>query len=258
MKDIVLNESTKASALIAGTTKVDDVRTAVSLIARYDVLAAQIPPAEAAAHVKQIVKGLFPGKRVSEYENYVSYCVTHASERQLVRIDSVPITQRELDFIFSIDSIRAKCLFFSMLAVVKFETMRCPAVNYWLRGDLRHDVVRRADLGITDNEMADMCFPLIEAGHLAFPRRFDSCSLHVLYADPDGDPIIQLQERDFRNLGYCLRAYLGEPYTRCEECGRWIKQSKNGRKRFCDGCAAFNHNRSSLAHYHRKNNISVT
>lgn len=240
MKDIVLNESVKASALIAGTTKVEDVRTAVSLIARYDVLAAQIPPAEAAAHVKQIAKSLFPGKRVSEYENYVNYCVTHASERQLVRIDSVPITQKELDFICSIDSIRAKCLFFSMLAVVKFETMRCSAVNYWLSGDLRHEVVRRANLGITDNEMADMCFPLIDAGHLAFPKRFDSCSLHVLYVDPEGDPVLNLNEQDFHDLGYCLRAYLGEPYTRCEECGRWIKQAKNGRRRFCNDCAADN------------------
>ena len=68
MKDIILNESVKAAALIAGAAKVDDVRTAVSLIARYDVLAAQIPPVEAAAHVKQIVKDLFPAKRVLEYD----------------------------------------------------------------------------------------------------------------------------------------------------------------------------------------------
>ena len=116
MKDIILNEAAKASALISGTSKVDDLRTAVSLVSRYDVLAAQIPPAEAAAHTKKVVKRLFPARQVTEYENYVSYCVENAAARPLISIGEVPITQKELDTVCSCDGIRAKCLALSSLS----------------------------------------------------------------------------------------------------------------------------------------------
>lgn len=258
MKDIILNEAAKASALISGTTKVEDLRTAVSLIARYDILAAQIPAVEATAHVRQVVKGLFPARRVAEYENYVTYCVENAVARPLIRLDHVPITKKELDAVCSCDGVRAKCLAFAMLAIAKFETMRYEPMNYWIAHDGFYETIRRANLTLNASDVAAICRQLKLGGKIAFPYRRDSLSVHVLFADPDGELVMQLNEQDYHDLGYCLRAYLGEPYTRCEECGRWVKQAKNGRRRFCGDCAAGNHNRSSLAHYHRKSNICTT
>ena len=252
MRDIVLNERAKAEALLAGTGKVEDLRTAVSLIARYDVLATQIPPDEAAAHVKQIVKGLFPDRHLAEYESYVDYCVNHAENRPLIFIDSIPITQKELGVGCSCEGIRAKCLAFSLLAVAKFETMSFPPVNYWVKQQHFHEVIHRANLSIALTDMADMCHPMYVAGKVEFPKRFDSCSLHVLYADPDGEPVMKLNEQDYRDLGYCLRAYLGEKYTRCQTCHRWVKQAKNGSRRFCNDCAADNHRAINNANMRRR------
>lgn len=251
MKDIILNEVAKASALISGNAKVEDLRTAVSLIARYDILAAQIPAAEAAAHVKRVAKRLFPARRVAEYENYIAYCVENAASRPLIRMDCVPITQKELDAVCSCDGIRAKCLAFAMLAISKFETMRYEPINYWIAHDGFYETIRRANLTLSASDVAAICRQMKLDGKIAFPYRRDSLSVHVLFVDPDGKPVMQLNEQDYYDLGYCLRAYLGEPYTRCEECGRWVKQAKNGRRRFCSDCAADNQRRFVRESKHR-------
>lgn len=252
MKDIILNEAAKASALISGTSKVDDLRTAVSLVSRYDVLAAQIPPAEAAAHTKKVVKRLFPARQVTEYENYVSYCVENAAARPLISIGEVPITQKELDTVCSCDGIRAKCLAFSLLAIAKYETMRYEPMSYWISNERFFETIARANLTLSGTDTAMICRQLKLSNKIAFPYRRDSLSVHVLFADQDGEPVMRLNEQDYRDLGYCLRAYLGEPYARCEECGRWVKQKKRGvSKRFCEDCAADNH-RLVMKEYQRK------
>ena len=252
MKDIILDEAAKASGLISGTTRVDDIRTAVSLVARYDILAARIPPEEAIPHVKQVVKKLFPARKVAEYENYLQYCVENAEARPLVKIDGVPITQKELDAVMSCDGIRAKCLAFTMLAIAKFETARYDQVDYWIANDRFYETVRRAGIAMSSSETNAICRQLKLNRMIAFPHRRDSLSVHVLFVDLGGEPVMTLCEQDYHDLGLCLRAYMGDPYKRCEECGRWIKQAKNGRKRFCSDCAADNQKAINSAYMRKK------
>lgn len=251
MRDIILNELSKASALLVGNAKVEDVKTAVSLIARYDVQAAGIDKDTAASHVRQVVKQLFPDVPMARIDRLVEYHVAHAAERPFTIMDGVPITHKELEVVLGRDGIRAKCLTFALLALAKFDTMRYPSVDYWYNGERWNELMKRANLTLNEDDMCRIINRLWRDKHVGYAERIDNCSMHVLFADPDGEPVIILNDQDFRDLGYCLRAYLGEKYTRCEECGRWIKQAKNGRKRFCVDCAVVNHRVKNRANMRR-------
>lgn len=89
---------------------------------------------------------------------------------------------------------------------------------------------------------------------IATQNRINGSSIQVLFADRDGvgEEVIRLVDADFYDLGYRLKAYYGERFLRCAECGRWVKQAKNGRRRFCNGCATGNHAKTALKSYHRK------
>lgn len=252
MKDIILNEVTKAAAILAGTAKIDDVKTAISLLVRYDVQAAGIDAETAKGHVEKVIKKLYPAVPSSRIDRLVEYYVAHATEFPLHTDESVPITQKEMDVVLSCNGIRAKCLMFALLALAKLDTMRFPKVDYWYNGQRWNELIKRANLTLSEDDMCFMLHDLREEGKIEFAKRIDNLSLHVLIADEVGEPALSLNEQDYRDLGYCLRAYLGEKYTRCEECGRWIKQKGRGRPtRFCADCAADNH-RNVVAAYKKR------
>ena len=44
---------------------------------------------------------------------------------------------------------------------------------------------------------------------------------------------------DFRELGYEYMNYLGENFTRCQECGRLIKNNKYQNRKYCFDCVGY-------------------
>lgn len=252
IKDIVLNERAKASGLIDGTSHVDDVRTAISLVMRYDVQAAGVAPDEAADHTRQVMKARFPKIRPKQYEKSITYWEAHVGERPLVCIPGIPITKSELDVVAGRNGIRAQCIAFTLLAMAKYDTIRNPKVKYWVSGDRWNEIQERADLILSEDDMCEILRLMHNADLLGYAARVDNCSVQVLYHDDSGDAVMMLNDEDMRDLGYCYRAYIGEKYARCEECGRWIKQTKNGRRRFCKDCAADNQRSLNSAYMRRK------
>lgn len=252
MRDIILNETTKAAALLTGAAKVEDVRAAISLLARYDIQAAGIDKPAARSHLRKTIRKLYPAVPAARIDTLVDHYVEHGDEYPLLDLGSVPITKRELDVVCAREGIRAKCLTFALLALAKFDTMRFPGVDYWYNGERWNELSKRANLILSEDDMCYMLHDLYKDNYIGLATRIDNCSMHVLFADPDGDPVMMLNEQDYQDLGYCLRAYLGEKYTRCEECGRWIKQNNRGKpRRFCTDCAADNQRASNSAYMRR-------
>jgi len=154
----------------------------------------------------------------------------------------VPITQQELDTVKSRKGIREQCIAFALLAEAKRLTIEAPERNFWVNGDYRTDIIGKANLTIHEEEMALMVYRMKRDGLIGLARAIDNCSMHILFADPEGEPVMKLDDKDFEHLGFCWRAYVGERYTKCQMCGSWVKQEKRGAPRkFCGECAAANH-----------------
>ncbi len=252
MKDIVLNEAERGAELLRAGRGLEDLRASISLVARYDVQAAGIAFEEAVRHVADYAKKAFPEVHPSHIDGIVPHYVRQAEKYPLSRIAYVPITEAELVAIGDFEDRKVRCLAFSALALAKYDTMRFEGVDYWIRGDRWGEVMRRANVEVPKAELGKFLHTLYAAGLLGASQRVGNCSIRVQFADVDGEPILRLTDPDFKDLGYAYRAYEGEPFRRCAECGRWIRQAKNGRKKYCDNCSATQHNRVALASYHRK------
>lgn len=242
MKDIVLNEVARGAELLSSCGRLDDLRASISLVARYDVQAAGVDTAEAVHHVAEYAKRAFPEVHPEHIDSIVPHYVANAHTFPLSRIDCVPITRAEMDTIQTLESKRLQRLAFSALAIAKYDTMRFPDVDYWIRGDRWNEVMRRANLMLSGDELSLLFHELYVSKLIGASPSF-SDSIRVLFAAPDDEVVLSLADPDYKDLGYALRAAQGEPYRRCAECGRWIKQAKNGRKKYCDTCAADNQKR---------------
>lgn len=256
MREIILDEAKCAEALIAGNDVLDDTRSTLSLIARYDMQAVGMDAGSTSAHLHDYADKHYRELSLHYLDSYITYCVEHATEFPLTAIEYVPITATELSAIAELETTRLQCIAFSALALAKYDTMRYPDVNYWLGGDKWGEIARRANVTISDRDLAYEFHKLYANNMIGLAKRVDNCSLHILYAQPfDAEDVaMRLVDQDYKDLGYTLRAYWGEPFIRCGECERWIKQAKNGRRKFCKDCAADNHNRIKLRSKHRLGN----
>lgn len=243
MRDIVLDEVEKAKYLIDHGETLDDTRYTLSLIARYDTQIAGMDMEATSAHLWDYTDRAYKNLSLNYLEHYITYYSEHAADCPLTSIESVPITQTELETVGSLETTKLQCIAFAALAMVKYDTLRYPAVDYWLNGDRRGELVKRANVSISDKDLAYEMHKLYQDGLIGLSKKIDNCSLHILYASPlDAEDVaLQLGDQDFKDLGYTLRSYWGEPFIRCQECGRWIRKSKNGRRKFCEDCAADNH-----------------
>lgn len=252
MKDIILNEAARASELLADCAGLEDLKASISLMARYDVQAVGLSDDETVSHVADYAKKAFPDVRPDYIDSLVPKYVKHAADYPLSKIDHVPITQSELDRVNALEERRLKCLAFSLLAVAKLDVARHGYADHWVRGDRWTEIMRRANLSMSKTELGKLFHSLYEAGLIKPSYRIDNCSVQVAFVDSVGDPVLKLTDSDFRDLGYALRATMGEPYVRCAECGRWIRQAKNGRKKYCDSCAADNQRALDSAYRRKK------
>lgn len=239
MREIVLNEVSLADALLMGDRVLNDYRRAFSLIARYDVQVDGLPKEEVVQHLKDYGASVYPKLSPDRVGQLARYYAENGSMYKLSNLSGVPIFQEELDVILLLPTKKAICVSFALLALAKLDTMREPEVNYWVSGDRWTEIAKRANVSATEYEVGLLLHPLQQAGHLELAKRVDNCSVRPTFvADAESEPTLFLNDADYQDLGYALRAHLGEPFSRCEECGHWIRQSKQRNRRFCDGCAA--------------------
>ena len=240
MREIILDEAKCAEALLAEHDVLDDTRSTLSLIARYDAQVSRMDLDDTIAHLHDYANKHYRDMSLKYLDHYITYCAEHAEDFPLASIEYVPITETEISVIANLETTRLKCIAFSALALAKYDTMRYPDVNYWLSGDRRSEIARRANVTVSDMDLACEVHKLHVKNMIGLAKRVDNCSLHILYAQPfeADDVAMRLVDQDYKDLGYTLRAYWGEPFIRCGECERWIRQAKNGRRKFCKDCAA--------------------
>jgi hypothetical protein len=247
---VILNEVARAEALLYEHKPLSDAKSTMSLLARYDIQAARLTQAETATHVREFTLQLFPNISRFYVDRRLGYYVEHGGATPLLQLSPIPITSREVGRIAALPTIKHQCLAFSALAMAKYGTARKASTNDWIWASQLRELMLRGNLQIPNDELYLTYYhELYTAGLIGLTKRVDNCNIQVLFADraDDAEVVMELCEADYFDLGYCWRAYCGEPFVRCAECGRWIKQAKNGRRRYCRGCAAVAVNLSKTA-----------
>lgn len=160
----------------------------------------------------------------------------------LIKVDSVDVTETELNTIAKIEGVQMRRLAFTLLCIAKYWDIARMDNNHWTNSKDR-DIMKMANINTSIRRQSKMLHDLRELGLIKFSKRVDNLNIQIQYIDTVGDAVLHIV--DFRNLGNQYLLYFGEPYFQCEQCGVTIKKKKNVH-RYCVECASEMHVKKSV------------
>ena len=229
---IVLNEKDFAITALEKCTLDAKPLETLSRIARY-YHSEQYKKSEIRSLLESFMLKCDPGINIVKWQDTIDRLVKEADKFKLIEIDSVPITNRELDICDSLDGKQMRRLMFTLVCLAKFANMANEQNAGWVNRPDK-EIFKLANVVTSVKRQSLMLNDLRSSGLIRFSRKVDNININVQCIDMDGDAYLQIT--DFRNLGYQYMRYCGEPYFECAECGIVIKRMSNAQK-YCHDCA---------------------
>lgn len=160
--------------------------------------------------------------------------VKGAKKYNMVQVNSVGITQQELDIISSVSERRLRKLLFTLICLAKFFNKRGNNTNDWVSTEYK-DIFRMAHIFVTQSVQTKMLSELYNLGMISFGNKITNLNIHLNVIDHENEPVWIID--DFRDLGneYVFRTETSDLF-RCESCGLVIKKNRNVHK-YCPQCA---------------------
>lgn len=234
---IVLNEYEWAEEAIRNNSLGNKPSETLGRIAKYYISKGSSKN-ETRKKIEEFVKRCDPSASIPKWDNMIKYVINKASRYGIIEIDSINITDKEMNVINSLDGRPIKRLAFTLLCLAKYWHEVDPTNDYWV-SNKDTEVMKLANIKTSLRRQSAMFAELNKLGLIQFSKKVDNISVKVCFAQ-DGDIVMSLC--DFRDLGNQYLMYLGEPYFACENCGVIIKQNtgaKAGRKaKYCPECAS--------------------
>lgn len=168
-----------------------------------------------------------------KWQDSIERCADNMDKRPLANIEYVPVTQKELDTIGSVQNISDQKVLFSLLCLTKYLNAVDSRNRDWCRFELR-DIFTLANLQMNVRRRGQVLARLRALGFVTFSHIVDNTNLHAEYVDHDGDCVLKVQ--DFRNLGFQYMGIHHDGYMRCSVCGLMIKRRSPAQK-YCPACA---------------------
>lgn len=178
------------------------------------------------------------------YENYnpvkwsssLDKYARNSSRRGLLEIESIPITQAELDYISDIKSVRLERLMFVLLCLAKYYNARNETNNNWTNLATKY-VFKLARLSATVDEQNYFVRDLYVMGLVSYSKKIDNLNLQVNFIDNDSVAVLEIS--DLRELGYEYMQWKQGGYFRCKHCGILVKQNKSETRKYCKDCIGY-------------------
>lgn len=179
---------------------------------------------------------------VKNYKNYnsalweegIEDIAKKANKYPLREIDSIGITQSELDKIAELHNTKYEKLLFTMLCYAKLYNTISENNNGWINTDIQ-ELYRVARVTVKYRKDKFLFLNDIErTGLISFSNKNDNLNLKINFFDMDGESVLEIS--DFRELGYEYLNYIGDDkFIRCSECSRLVRKNNN-RQKYCNDC----------------------
>ena len=171
------------------------------------------------------------------YSKLISDAVKKAHKKPFFNIENIVVTKSELEIISSLNNLRAEKILFVLLCMAKQQRdiygFTNGLVNYSLP-----DLCKMARISVPTSDREYILYEIVQSGRLSYPKKNDTRCLMVNFIDESNDAALIINETDCQELAYVyLNWKNGGGYSRCELCGRLIRQTKKADKRFCRECA---------------------
>lgn len=235
---MILNEKKYAEDLYLG--KNDEVKSVVGkigYITRYQLYVLEYNDEDNYTYTVKWMNKHHDNFDESCYSKLIVDAIKKAHKKPFYVIDSVRITQSELDIISSLDDIRAEKILFVLLCMAKQQSISNGFTNGLVKYSLP-SLYKTARVSVPTDEREYILYRIIHAGLLSYPKKNDTQCLFVNFIDNDGEAALNIDEIDFQELAYVyLQWKNGGGYDRCENCGRLFR--KNKYRKYCYNCAKY-------------------
>lgn len=245
-KEFILNENEYAESLLNGGKVKKDILAKINLLAKYFYFTKGLT-------VQQTVKQLKAFMN-SHYEGYVDIlwidilektAKSVPNQKPLHEIESIPITQKELDTIALLHNMVLERYLFVMLCYCKAFNMTNDRNNDWVNMTISslYKQARISPKGCSvSKDMYNRIYDIMHSGIQIDGKEFTFISLakkvnnnlHIDFVDHEGEPVLNIT--DFRELGYqYLYIYQKDNFIKCVNCG--VLMRKHNKKKYCLECS---------------------
>lgn len=241
---IVLNEYEWAEHAIESRQLGSKPIETLNRVSRY-YLENKYGPAETRNMLDAFMLQCNPGVSLAAWANTLDRVVKNAKKYRLIRIDGIPVTDKELETIETVKGKQARRLAFTLLCTAKYWDLAFESNNHWVNTTDR-DIFSMANVKTSIKRQSLMFSALKEQGLIRFSKVVDDLNVQVQFIQPGKT---EIYVRDMRNLGYQYLKYYGEPYFECSNCGLTVKiqEPNRGRKqKYCPSCAVEMHTKQKV------------
>ena len=236
---LILNEKKYAQDIYDGKNKdVKSVLQKIGYITRYLLYSLNQSDEENYKNSVEWLKKHHDNFDEVYYSNLISDAIKKAHKKPFYCIENIKITKSELDIISSLDNLRAEKILFVLLCMAKQQAISNGFTNGLVKYSIT-DLCKTARISVPADEREYILYNIVQKGFLGYPKKNNTQCLIVNFIDDSDEVVLNLNESDCYELAYLYLSWKndGKGYTKCQRCGRMIKQSKTKPKKYCEECA---------------------
>jgi hypothetical protein len=235
---LILNEEQYAKDLYDGKNQdIKSIMAKIRYITRYLVHSEHKSDDVVYKDVVQWLKKNHNNFDESSYSNLISDAIKSAPKYPFYIIDSIKITQYELETISSLDNLRAEKILFVLLCMAKQQSMANGFTNGLVKYSMT-DLCKTARVSVPADDREYILYEIVQRGLLGYPKKNNTQCLIVNFMSTD-EIVLKLDEMDCKELAYVYLQWKngGKGYAKCQRCHRLMKQGKTKPKKYCEDCA---------------------
>ena len=235
MKEYIFNEKQHIEDIINnGLVDEVNINKTIKKLARYNYYIKHLTPDENYDAIVEYMSKNDPYfSEVGSYSD-IKGCVRDADKGAWKDVESVVITQSELELISSLNDIRQEKIAFVLLADAKYD-------NAYKQKQINLSYLSNTDL----YRMARVTMPIKERSlflHFLYKKELVEININpttthkkLLYVDEnDNDVGLVLTENNYKELAFTYMNWKnGGGYKECKACGRLFKTKKQGNQLYC-------------------------
>lgn len=225
---LILNEKKEAERILKDINSTEcKISQVLNLIIRYNVNEKKMNKKDAVSSAIDYAKTCYAGFSSNEWSSYLNKISESASKKPLRDIESIPITQAEVDCIKKLDNKKLCKLAFACLVISKMNFIVYG--HNWINIS-NQELFKLANLNYHGGYINMTLHELYSSEYIKFAKRIDNKSFTYEKIDESGEPVWYVRYID--DLGYWWEYINGSKYSICEECGRlYVPRSPN--QKYC-------------------------
>ena len=233
--DLILNEKQYIEKMLElGDCSPKDLGANIALLTRY-MYQEKYTQKEIYNGIEKFASKVDSDSDINNWYSFIDKCIGKAKKRDLLSIDYIPITQKELDTIKEIKNPARERLAFTLLVIAKFNNLKSETNNNWINYSM--DVyfnLARVTCKVDDRPY--MIYDLKELGLVEVSKKITRFNIRITFVDNESDPVLKIT--DMRELGYQYQNLGPKSKIKlCKRCGKpyKVKYSKGGSP-YCTDC----------------------